>query len=306
MSILGENQLVNECLQSAISLVDIALTVHYKYFFVSGMSDERFSKCSIQSNALILFALAASYCISSAVKQKTDNGCEIIKSAMIKFCEFAKNKACEMYAAGKGPILPPLNTGMLDQDLLSSAAAFVDKFCPSIPEQPNSAQSISKRLFKIQVQIFHPPESNDHSIALEFDCRLPYRMLLDLELTNTTLPLPRYLQNNGTWSGSLIDLFECCRLCICISCPDGSCHFVPFNIKEVVILESLDLENAQPKDCNAEQTLHENSHSQGVSGQCVINGSDKNHRNHGVSVACKAIASGLLFVNLQRFNLRLT
>jgi hypothetical protein len=195
LPLAGENPSLDECLETAIILVDLALTIKYLYFPVSGSSDCRMPRWSVRLNSLLCFALASCYSVSSGVLQDCDNTTEALKTALIQFSIFASKKA--------------ENLGIeLDEDmrefltnLLSAAGShsskgicgmFVEKFCPVIPDQFNALQNSLQYLVKSHAEIIRPSESSDHGVVQDFDCRLPFRMQLDLLLSNSPTPLPRY------------------------------------------------------------------------------------------------------------------
>uniref|UniRef100_A0A7S0QW37 Integrator complex subunit 4 n=1 Tax=Cryptomonas curvata TaxID=233186 RepID=A0A7S0QW37_9CRYP len=218
----GENPSLDECLETAIILVDLALTIKYLYFPVSGASDHRMPQWSMRLNSLLCFALASCYSVSSRVLPDCDNTTEALKTALDQFSIFASKKAENL------GIEPDEDMRVFLPSLLSTARArsskgicgdFVEKFCPVIPDQFDALQNPSQYLVKSHAEIIRPSESSDHGVVQDFDCRLPFRMQLDLLLTNTSSPLP--------------------RLSICITCPDGSSQVVPFSVKELVVLDTL-------------------------------------------------------------------
>jgi hypothetical protein len=196
ISISGENPSLDECLETAISLVDLALTIKYRYFSFSGTSDHRMPKWSMRLNSLLCFALAACYSVSSAILPDCDYTTEALKTALDQFSFFASKKAeiWELeFDEDIRALLPSLHTGHSAVTIGSKGVgSYVENFCPVIPDQFDGLQHASQQLVKSHAEIIRPSESSDHGVVQDFDCRLPFRMQLDLLLNNTPTPLPRY------------------------------------------------------------------------------------------------------------------
>jgi hypothetical protein len=194
MSDPGENPILDECLESAISLVDLALNIQFKYFSVSGGPDIRMNQWSARSNSLLYFALATCYCVACVDGSEHNYGVEAIKALTMEFSEYVNKQSGKLHIPGAAQceMLPNFAFSEPSDVLRSSFATFVDRFCPILPDQGESSDSIPRDLIKVQAHIVRPAESSDHGVVLEFDCRLPFRMELDLVFTNTPLPLPRY------------------------------------------------------------------------------------------------------------------
>jgi hypothetical protein len=190
----GENPTLDECLESAISLVDLAVNIQYKYFSVSGRPDIRMNQWIARSNSLLSFALAACYSVSCVDGSENSFGTKAIKTLKMELCNHVKEHASDQLRIPDCAQchLPNFTFNEPNDVLRSSLAAFVDRFCLVLPDQGESLDSIPLDLIKVQAQIVRPTESSDHGVVLEFDCRLPYRMALDLVFTNTPIPLPRY------------------------------------------------------------------------------------------------------------------
>jgi hypothetical protein len=175
-------------LETAIALVDLALTIKYLYFPVSGSSDNRMPQWSMRLNSLLCFALASCYSVSSGILSNCDNTTEALKTALNQFSAFASKKAENLgFALDE-------HMRMFLSSLHSAAGthgSFIEKFCPVIPDQCDALQYSSQYLVKSHAEIIHPTESSDHGAVQDFDCRLPFRMQLDLLLNNTPTPLPR-------------------------------------------------------------------------------------------------------------------
>jgi hypothetical protein len=206
----GENPSLDECLETAVTLVDLALTIKYLYFPVSGASDHRMPQWSMRLNSLLCFALAICYSISSGVLSDCDTT-EALKSALDQFCIFATKKAETLGIELDGDMrvfLSSQNRTAGTHVSKGSCGEFVEKFCPVIPDQFDNLQNPLQYLVKSHAEIIRPSESSDHGVVQDFDCRLPFRMQLDLLLNNTLTPLPRF---RGP-----ISLFLTVRSLICV------------------------------------------------------------------------------------------
>jgi hypothetical protein len=78
-----------------------------------------------------------------------------------------------------------------------------------------------------------------------------------------------------------------CRLCICITSPDGSSQVVPFMIKEVVVLASLDVSVMNETYVASLEEISEN--------EAVQAGTGAKNQIHGGDFASRVIASGTFF-----------
>ena len=168
--------------------------IQYKYFSVSGGHDDRIRQWFVRLNSLLQFALAASYCISYHVNSEIDVNTEILRAAILEYKKFVDELPCQFQnreGYSQFSLLPNLSPIEPKHDLQSLLATFVDSFSPILPDQGISTDSESQPLMEFKAQILRPVESSEYGVVLEFDCRLPYRMQLDLALTNTPLPLPR-------------------------------------------------------------------------------------------------------------------
>jgi hypothetical protein len=191
----GENPSLDECLETAITLVDLSLTIKYLYFSVSGGSDNRMPQWSMRLNSLLCFALASCYSVSSGVLPCCENTTEALKSVLKQFSVFASKKAENSsveLVEDMRVFLPKLHSTFGTQSSKDSCGEFIEKFCLVIPDEFDALENHSQYLVKSHAEIIRPIESSDHGQVQDFDCRLPFRMQLDLLLNHTPAPLPRY------------------------------------------------------------------------------------------------------------------